>query len=65
MSTGTGSFYLQQFTATQRLLNGTEAATHARLYYRKPSTVTVLTDTGFSALPGDNPVTVPATWLEL
>lgn len=65
MSTGTGSFYLQQFTATQRLLNATEAATHARTYYRKPSTVTVLTDTGVSSVPSDNPVTLPEAWIEL
>jgi hypothetical protein len=65
MSTGTGSFYLHQFSATQRLLDATDAATHARLFYRKPSVETVLTDTGVTSVPNDNAVTLPADWIEL
>jgi hypothetical protein len=63
-STGTATFYLQSASVSQRLLTATDAVTHARLLYRKPSTVTVLTDSAISSVPGDNTVTVPEAWLE-
>jgi hypothetical protein len=63
-STGTATFYLQSASVSQRILTGTDAATHARLLYRKPSTVTVLTDSAISSVPSDSPVTVPEVWLE-
>jgi hypothetical protein len=64
-STGTATFYLQQVGVSTRVLTAGEVATHAQLYYRKPSTVTVLTDSAITAVPSDNAVTVPTTWLEL
>lgn len=61
-SIGTATLYLQQVATSQKLMNATEVATHARAYYRKPSTVTLLTDSAISTVPTDNPVTVPEVW---
>jgi hypothetical protein len=64
-STGTASFYLQQVGVSTRVLTAGEVATHAQIYYRKPSTVTVLTDSAISSVPSDNPVTTPEVWREI
>jgi hypothetical protein len=64
-STGTAVFWLQQVAITQKLMDATEVANHARAYYRKPSVSTVFTDSAISSVPSDNAVTVPEVWREV
>lgn len=74
-SSGTANsaaFYLQQASWSPKRLTAAETKHHAALFYRKPSlivtgpsttTSAVLTDSALTVVPGDNPVTLPTTWL--